>query len=144
MIFCDTSAFAKLYVAEAETTALRRITDAEDEVCASELVRAELMSVFHRRWREKKWSQADFHTTVRQFENDCVAGFWTWLPLDSIIIEATAKIYPTLPDTVFLRSSDCLHLVTARHHGFSEIYTYDAQQSAAASVLGLKPVAIQP
>jgi hypothetical protein len=48
--------------------------------------------------------------------------------------------YTTLPDTVFLRTADCLHLVTALPHNFAEIYTYDAQQSAAASVLGLKPV----
>jgi len=140
MIFCDTSAFAKLYVSEPESVALRRLTDAEDEVCASELARAELMGVFHRRWREGKWSQGDFLATVRQFENDCVSGFWTWLPLDTAIIDATAKTYTALPEIVFLRSADCLHLVTAVHYRFSEIYTYDTYQTAAASALGLKPV----
>lgn len=52
---------------------------------------------------------------MRQFENDAVGGFWAWLPLDRVVIEAAAKTYLTLPDSVFLRSADCLHLVTALH-----------------------------
>jgi predicted nucleic acid-binding protein len=43
-----------------------------------------------------------------------------------------------LPDTVWLRTADCLHLVTSMHHGFTEIFTYDRNQSAAAASLGLK------
>jgi predicted nucleic acid-binding protein len=81
-----------------------------------------------------------FMTAVRQFTNDDVGGFWTWLPLDSTIIESAAKTYTTLPDTVFLRSADCLHLVTAMHHGFTDIYTYDIRQTDAAVALGLKPL----
>lgn len=142
MIFCDTSAFAKLYVPEPESAALRRLTDDEDEVCVSELARAELMGVFHRRWREGKWSRDDFLAAVRQFERDCVGGSWTWLLLDATIIEAAARTYTTLPAAVFLRSADCLHLVTAMHHNFSEIHTYDTRQTAAATALGLKPVVV--
>ncbi len=140
MIFCDTSAAAKLYVPERESAVMRKLAEREDEVYVSDLVRAELMGVFHRRLREGKWSRADFQTAVRQFSHDDIAGFWTWLPLDRPIVEAAAKTYATLPDTVFLRTADCLHLVTALHNNFAEIYTYDAQQAAAAGVLGLKPV----
>jgi predicted nucleic acid-binding protein len=140
MILCDTSAAAKLYVPERESAAVRRLFEAEDEVCLSELGRLELMGIFHRRLREGRWTQADFLAAVRQFSNDDLSGFWTWLPLDKPIIEAAAKTYTTLPGTVFLRSSDCLHLVTALHHNFAEIYTYDTHQSVAAAVLGLKAV----
>ena len=140
MIFCDTSAIAKLYMVEKESTSMRAKLEAEDQVFVSELVRAELMSVFHRQLRERKWTRDNFMTAVRQFTNDDLGGFWTWLPLDTAIIDAAAKIYTTLPDTVFLRSADCLHLVTAMHHSFSEIYTYDTHQSAAATSLGLKPM----
>jgi predicted nucleic acid-binding protein len=140
MIFCDTSAIAKFYVTEKESTAIRTLLEAEDQVFISELVRAELMSVFHRQMRDKKWTREKFMTAVSQFTNDDISGFWTWLPLDSTIIEAAAKTYATLPDTVWLRTADCLHLVTAIHHGFTEIYTYDANQSAAACALGLKPL----
>ena len=142
MIFCDTSAIAKLYVAEKESLAIRARIEAEDEVLASELARAELMSVFHRQLREKKWTREKFLTAVRQFTNDDIGGFWTWVSLDTTIIEAATKTYATLPGTVFLRSADCLHLVTARHHNFSEIYTYDTHQKTAALALGLNPVSV--
>jgi predicted nucleic acid-binding protein len=142
MIFCDTSTIAKLYVPERESASVRRLVETEDEVCASELVRLELIGVFHRRLREGRWSRADFLAAIRQFSNDDIGGFWTWLPLDTPIIEAAAKTYTTLPDAVFLRSADCLHLITALHHNFTEIHTHDSHQSMAAAVLGLTPVAV--
>jgi uncharacterized protein len=140
MIFCDTSAIAKFYVPEKGSEALHALLNSEDQVCISELVRAELMSVFHRQLHDKKWTRDKFLTTVRQFNNDDIGGFWTWLTLDSEIIEAAAKSYATLPDDVWLRTADCIHLVTAMRHGFSEIYTYDGNQSTAAVALGLKPL----
>lgn len=118
---------------------MRALLESEDQVLVSELARAELMGVFHRQLREKKWTREQFMTVVRQFTNDDVGGFWTWLPLGSAIVDAAAKTYTSLPETAFLRSADCLHLVTALHYGFTEIYTYDGHQSAAAVVLGLKP-----
>jgi len=144
MILCDMSTVAKFYVFEPESAAVRQRLEAEDEVCVSELVRLELMGVFHRRLREGKWTRADFLSAVRQFSTDDIGGYWTWLPLDSAIIEAAATIYTSLPETVFLRSADCLHLVTALHHNFAEIYTHDSHQTDAAAALGLKSVAIQP
>ncbi len=139
MILCDTSAIAKLYLAEQESPAVRLKLEAEDQVFISELGRAELMGVFHRQLRERKWTRDQFLIAVRQFTNDDLGGFWTWLPLDGAIVEAAAKTFVTLPDSVFLRTADCLHLVTALHHRFAEICTYDTHQSAAAVALGLKP-----
>lgn len=143
MIFCDTSTVAKLYVREAESTAVRQRIEAEDEVCVSELARAELMAVFHRRLREAKWTRADFTAAVRQFCADDIGGFWTWLPLDGDIIAAAANTYATLPESVFLRSADCLHLVTALHHNFTDVFTHDRHQRAAAASLGLAAIAIE-
>jgi predicted nucleic acid-binding protein len=140
MIFCDTSAIAKLYLVEKESRAVRLKLEAEDQVFISELGRAELMGVFHRQLREKKWTREQFMIAIRQFTNDDLGGFWSWLSLDGTIVEAAAKTYTTLPDSVFLRTADCVHLVTAMHHGFPEIYTYDTHQAAAATALGLKPL----
>jgi len=140
MIFCDTSAAVKLYVPELESRAVKLLFEAEDAVCLSELARVEVMGTFHRRLRERKWTPADFLAAVRQFSHDDLGGFWTWLPLDKRVIEAAASTYTTLPTTVFVRSSDCVHLVTALQHNFTQIYTYDNQQSAAAAALGLKAV----
>jgi len=139
MIFCDTSAIAKLYLAEKESPVVRLKLEAEDQVYISELGRAELMGVFHRQLREKKWNRDQFMIAIRQFTNDDLGGFWSWLPLDGMIVEAAAKTYTTLPNSVFLRTADCLHLVTAMYHGSPEIYTYNRHQTAAATALGLKP-----
>lgn len=137
MIFCDTSAVARLYVPEKESPAVRARLEQEEQVLVSELARVELMAVFHRQVRKNRWSQAQFRTAVLQFTNDDIGGFWTWLPLEAAVTAAAAKVYASLPASVLLRSADCLHLVTAIHHGFAEIYTYDRHQALAAPALGL-------
>lgn len=144
MIFCDTSTAAKLYVPEAESEAVRERLEAEDVVYASELARAELMAVFHRRLREGKWRRAEFTAAVRQLSADDNAGFWSWLPLDSTIVDATVRAYATLPETVFLRTADCFHLMTAQHHNFLEIHTHDKHQTAAAAAFGIRTLTIAP
>lgn len=140
MIACDTSAVAKFYVPEKESRAIRQLLEQEDRVCVSELVRPEIMAVFHRRLREASWSRRDFLAAVRQFEHDDLAGFWTWLPVDGFILRAAAQTFATLPSTIFLRSSDCIHLVTALRHDFTDFFTFDAHQTRAAAALGLTPV----
>jgi uncharacterized protein with PIN domain len=80
VIFCDTSALAKYYVPEAESAALASRLDAEDAVVVSELARVELMSVFHRRMRERScisrflkacfYAQATVYTSLRR----CLKG----------------------------------------------------------------------
>ncbi len=140
MMFCDTSAVAKLYVAEPESPALRVLLEQDDQRFVSELVRVELMGVFHRQLRDNAWSRENFAAAVRQFNTDDIGGFWTWIPLDSAILEAAAKTYATLPATVFLRAADCIHLITGLQSNFPEIYTYDRHQTLAAPLLGLRPV----
>lgn len=143
MLFCDTSTLAKYYVPEADSAAVQTRLDKEDQVALSEVARAELMGVFHRRLRERKWTRDEFLAVVRQFSKDDMGGYWTWLPIDGVIVEQSVKTFTTLPDTIFLRTADCLHLVTALHHGFSEIYTHDSHQIQAAAVVGLTAVRIQ-
>jgi predicted nucleic acid-binding protein len=141
-MFCDTSTLAKYYVQEAESAAVRAALDTADHVLASELAKAELMAVFHRRWREGKWREPVFRAHCRQFARDDASGLWTWMPVTSGIIDETVKTYALLPATVFLRTADCVHLLTALQHGFSEIHTHDTHQFAAAASLGLKPIAL--
>jgi uncharacterized protein len=137
MIFCDTSALAKYYVDETESAALRSRLDSEDAIIASELARVELMSSFHRQLRERKWTRAQFQDVAAQFNRDNTAKYWTWLPVGSLIVDAASQLYLSLPENVFLRASDCLHLVTALHHGFEEVCTFDRHQQEAVQALGI-------
>lgn len=143
MLFCDTSTLAKYYVPEKDSAAVRVRLDEEDQVVLSELARAELMGVFHRRLREGKWTKDAFSATVRQFFKDDIGGYWSWLPLDGVIVEQSVKTFTTLPKTIFLRTADCLHLVTAIHYGFSEIHTHDSHQTQAAAALGMMAIRLQ-
>ena len=137
MIFCDTSALAKYYVDETESTALRSRLDSEDAIIASELARVELMSAFHRQLRERKWTRGQFQDVAGQFNRDNTVGYWTWLPVGSVIVNAASQLYLSLAESIFLRASDCLHLVTALHHGFEELCTFDRHQQEAVQALGL-------
>jgi uncharacterized protein len=143
MIFCDTSTLAKYYVSEPETASVQCHLDKEDQVVASELAKVELMAVFHRRLREGKWTQREFQAVVRQFSKDDITGYWDWLPIESRIVEEAAKAFVTLSETVYLRSADCLHLITALRHSFGEIYTHDSHQQKAAPAFGLNFVSIK-
>lgn len=142
MLFCDTSTLAKYYVPELETPIVQERFDTTDAVWASELARTELMAVFHRRLREGKWSESNFRMVVRQFQIDDKGGLWTWAPLSVETTSEAAQVFAQLPKTVFLRAADCLHLVSATQSGFSEIYTHDQHQIAAARWLGLATVTI--
>jgi predicted nucleic acid-binding protein len=137
VIFCDTSALAKYYLHESESAAVRSRLDSEDAVMASEIAHVELMSVFHRRMRERKWTREQFQRASNQLSQDNAARYWTWLPVSSTIIGAATELYLSLPESVFLRASDCLHLISALHHGFEELCTFDHHQLAAAQALGL-------
>ncbi len=64
-------------------------------------------------------------------------------PIDQMIVEQSVKTHATLPGDVFLRTADCLHLITALHHGFSVIHTHDAHQIKAAPPLGLTAVSVR-
>ena len=143
MLFCDTSTLAKYYVQEPESDAVRARLDAEDQVFLSELARAEIVAVFHRQLRERKWTRDDFATVLRQLSTDEAVGYWTWVPLDSSIVEQVVRTFTTLPEDVFLRTADCLHLVTALQQGFTEVHTHDTHQRNGASALGLTAVVIE-
>jgi hypothetical protein len=79
---------------------------------------------------------------VRHFSTDEVGGYWTWGPLEGGIVEQVVRTYATLPEDVVLRTADCLHLVTALPHSFTEIHTHDTHQHDGAGALGLTAVAI--
>ncbi len=142
MIFCDTSTLAKYYVSEPDSPAVRKRLDAESGVMLSDLARAELMGLFHRRLRERRWNRQAFDATVRQFQQDGRCGFWSWATLDSKTIAEAAEAFTGLPETVFLRTADCLHLVTATREGFNRFFTHDRHQFTAAPSFGLDPIAV--
>src|SRR5271166_721829 len=97
---------AKYYVPEAESAALAFRLDSEDAVVVSELARVELMSVFHRRMRERKWTRERFQVAAGQFNRDDALKYWSWSPVSSLIVTAASQLYLSLPESVFLRAGE--------------------------------------
>jgi uncharacterized protein len=141
-VFCDTSTVLKYYTAEEESEAVRAQLDEADEVTLSELARVEIISGFYRRLHEGLWSREQFLRMVSQFEQDDFQQKWDWWPVDNAVIRYAAGIFLKLPEHTPLRASDGVHIATALHGDYHEIYTHDERQARAAQALGLSAVRI--
>jgi uncharacterized protein len=136
--YFDSAYIAKYYLDEPESDAVRTLAESLGRVCCSIFGRLEVSSVFHRKWREGAYGESAYKEVCAQFEDDCVAGLWTWLPISPNLIEAVSKSIQQLPKTTFLRSADALHIVSARENGLKEIYSNDRQLLAAAKYFDVK------
>jgi hypothetical protein len=53
------------------------------------------------------------------------------------IIDTVIDSFRSLPENIFLRTADALHLVTARRNGIKKIYSNDTRLLQAAPFFGL-------
>jgi predicted nucleic acid-binding protein len=137
VIYFDAAFVAKFYLDEPESAAVRARAASEGEVGCCALGKVEVVSVFHRKWREKVRTKAECQTLIAQFEADCAADLWTWLPASEAIVSVAAAKYRSLPDTIFLRTLDAIHLACASEAGLAEVFTNDRHMLAAAPHFGL-------
>jgi len=59
------------------------------------------------------------------------------IPVSDAILHSVQSFVATMPANLVLRSGDALHLASARHEGFSEIWTNDRHMLRAASNFGI-------
>jgi predicted nucleic acid-binding protein len=102
----------------------------------------EIVATLHRHLREKRLTQREFQLLAAQVQADVRAGLWSLLPVTSAIIEAQAERIRRLPDRVFVRAADALHLTCAVEAGLQEIYSSDRHLVAASPYFGLKAVTL--
>jgi len=138
MIYFDSTYIAKLYVTEPDSEPVRNLAQSADEIVSSAHGRVELAYMFHRKLRESVIDRADLKRRWSQVELDEREGLLQWFPPDDRILQTCASSALSLPDTIFLRASDALHLVCAKEHGFREVYSNDKHLLAAAKHFGLK------
>lgn len=126
-VYADTSALAKLVVAERETAALRAwIASEEPALVASDLVRTELM-------RAARRTAPDRAVVVRS-----VLDAITLLKATSATFETAGRLEPA-----GMRSLDALHLASALELGddLDGFLTYDERLAEAARAQGMTVVA---
>jgi predicted nucleic acid-binding protein len=139
MIYFDTSYVARLYVADAGWEKVRALAKTDRIACAQH-GKAEAIAAFHRKLRESVLSPQAYAGLLSQFESDCAANAFEWLPVTPNVLTRVGKGYAALPATVHLRAADALHLACAAEAGFKELHSNDAHLLSGAHFFGLKGV----
>ncbi len=141
VIYFDTSYLARLYVADAGWEKAR-VLAGTDRIACGVHGKAEAVAAFHRKFREGIISRPGIAGLFKQFECDCAANAFEWLPVTSNVLARVSNCYAALPATVHLRAADALHLACAAEAGFKELYSNDIHLLNGAQFLGLKGVNI--
>jgi predicted nucleic acid-binding protein len=107
ILFLDTSAFVKLYIAEPGSERMRETVGREGSVAASALAFAEIHATFARRRREELLLAPELEQIRRAFAAD-----WEQL-LQMPVGTAVLKTVPWLCERHPLRGADAVHLASA-------------------------------
>ena len=137
MIYFDSTYLVRLYFEDAGYEKVRHLAASDFVVCAQH-GRAEVISAFHRKLRERTITIRLYEAILRQFADEVAAGAFKWLPLSENVLERTEIVYAKLPSNTFLRAADALHLSTAVENGFREVYSDDAKLLKAAAHFKLR------
>ena len=138
MTYYDTAFLAKCYLREPGHEIVRAHAGRVGRIACCAVGRVELMSVFHRHFREGRLDRRQFGIVVEQFRADEAAGIWRWLPVGPALLEEAAGCFGGLSPEVYLRAADALHLMCAKLAGLEEIYTNDRHLLTASGFVGLR------
>ena len=107
ILFLDTSALVKLYIAEPGSARMREAAGRGEPVAVSVLAFAEIHAAFARRRREELVTDPELEQLRLDFAND-------WEELKQIPVgTAVLKLVPRLCESHPLRGADAVHLASA-------------------------------
>jgi predicted nucleic acid-binding protein len=133
VIYFDAAYIAKCYLNEPGAERVRKLARDADGLASCELARLEFASILKRHVREGHLTRREAAATLKEFEQDERDGVWQWFSLTSALLEKARRHVLGLPSSVFVWSSDALHLTCAEEHGFQEVYTNDRHMLQAAT-----------
>jgi predicted nucleic acid-binding protein len=135
--YFDTAYILKLYLCEPGSEAVMQAANDSGGLASSALAFSELHGALHRNLRDGSLERGEFETVLERFAADVVLDMWHWLPVTMPIHRRVASVYRELPESVFLRTADAIHLATAVEHGFHHVYSNDRHLLAAAPHFGV-------
>ena len=139
MIYLDSTYLVRLYFEEPGFERVRQLAGSDAIACAQH-GRAEVISAFHRKLRERSITARLYEVGLQQFRDELRADAFRWLFLSDLVLERLELAYANLPATTFLSAADALHLSTAAENGFREIYSNDPKLLTAAAHFGLRGI----
>lgn len=138
--YFDSALVAKFYLNEPGREAVRRLARQAGVVVSSGIAVAEVSAAFHRKFREGAVDRTVFKGLQGQFEHDVEQGLWKLVGPTEVLLQQVQALFLRLDKSMFLRSLDALHLITARSERFDRIYSNDRHLLAASGKVALKGI----
>lgn len=107
ILYLDTSALVKLYVAEAKSDAVKQLVEAAEVIATSRLAYVEARAAFARKRRERGVNPRDYQTILHDFERDWESYFI--VDVAEILVKSAGQ----LAEKHALRGYDAVHLASA-------------------------------
>ena len=139
-VYFDSALIAKFYVNEPGRDAVRRVARTAGRVVTSGIAVAEVAAAFHRKVREGAVDQTTFRALQGQFTHDLERELWKLVGPTDALLQDVQALFLGLDRSVFLRSLDALHLVTARAEHFDRIHSNDKHLLRACASVGLRGI----
>lgn len=136
-VYFDAALVAKFYLNEPGREAVRRLASESGVVVTSGIAVAEVSAAFHRKLREGAVDQSTFRALQGQFAHDVTHGLWKVIAPTEALLQQVHALFLALDTSVFLRSLDAMHLVTAKAERFDRIFSNDRHLLRASASLGL-------
>ena len=139
MNYFDASYLVRLYFEDPGWEAVRALAATVHVACGIH-GQVEAVAAFHRKLREGVLAPHSYRELRKQFDSDCAAGGFHWLPFSERLAASVVTAYATLPPSVHLRAADAVHLGCAVENGLKEIYSNDGKLMASANYFGLTAI----
>ena len=139
MNYFDASYLVRLYFEDPGWEAVRALAATVHVACCIH-GQVEAVAAFHRKLREGALTPKSYRELRKQFDSDCAAGGFHWLPFSERLAARVVTVYAALPPSVHLRAADAVHLGCAAENALKEIYSNDGNLMAAANHFGLTAI----
>ena len=131
-VYFDSAYLAKCYLGDPDSEKVRKVFVSAGTVCSTALCLAEVACAIHRAVREKTITPAQASDSRAAFASHIKSGLILLIPVSDAILHSVQSFVATMPANLLLRSGDALHLASARHESFSEIWSNDRHILRAA------------
>ena len=137
MHYFDSAYVAKCYLNDPDSERVRDLVRAPVPLYSSALCIPEVTCAIHRRYRERQLGRKEMLELTAAFRSHVEQGTWTLVPVSGQLLWAVHEALRELRGSVYIRSADATHLVSARNAGFGEVWTNDRHMLDAARHFGL-------